>query len=133
MLRLAISPDLLRSDAETQALCNTHANRADYEYRIAEDALIIGPEGVIARLVTNCLDTDMVKEAAKHFRTVHGDGSNRGSIAGKDSMMNRFRVDGSLSFTKGVPLSIVKKMRERNEFTDFIGWMDVTKYADHRR
>jgi hypothetical protein len=130
MYRLAIMPDLLRSDADVEALRNTHANRAHYEYLVEEDALIIGPDGVIARLVTNCLDPDMVRETAKHFRTVHGDGSNRGSIVGKDSMMNRLRADGSLSFTKGVPPSIVKKMRDRNEFTDFLGWMDKSKHGD---
>jgi Oxygenase domain of the 2OGFeDO superfamily len=130
MYRLAIASNLLRSDAEVEALRNTHANRAHYEYLVEEDALIIGPDGVIARLVTNCLDPNMVREAAKHFRTVHGDGTNRGSIAGKDSMMYGERVDGSLSFTKGVPLSIVKKMRERNEFTDFLGWMDKSKHGD---
>jgi len=123
MLRLVIIPDLLRSDAETEALRNTHANRADYEYFVAEDAFVIGPEGVIARLVTNCLDANLVKDTAKYFRTVHGDLSNRGSVVGAGSMMIGDRADASFSHTKRVPKSIIQKMREEGKgLSDFLGW-----------
>lgn len=132
MLTIVIIPQLMRSDAETEAMRNTFANRSDYDqgYLVDEDALIIGPDEVIARLVTGCLDAGLVKETADYLRTVHGDGSNRGSISGKDSMMYRERPDGSFAFTKVVPPSIIKPMRERNEFTDFVGWMDASKRGD---
>ncbi len=130
MFRILIIPQLCRTDAEVEALRNTHANPAHYDYLIEENAIVIGPDGVIARLVTGCLDADLVKETAKHFYTVHGDGSNRGSIAGKDSMMMLERKGGTFGHTKVIPRSIVKKMLARNEYTDFLGWMDASKHGD---
>lgn len=130
MLCLTITPQLSSSDAETEVLRNDFANRSHYEYLVDEDALVIGPDGVIARLVTGCLDAGLVRETAKHFRTVHGDLSNRGSVVGKDSMMNRKRSDDTLGFTKAVPLSIIQQMREENIFSDFLGWFDKSQNGD---
>lgn len=130
MLTLVITPQLLRSETETEALRNDFANRAHYEYLIDEDALIIGPDGVIARLVTGCLDADLVKQTAENFRAVHGNLSNRGSVVGKDSMMNRERGDETLGFTKEVPPSIIHKMHEENIFSDFLGWFDKSQMGD---
>ena len=127
MYRLAITPDLMRSPAEMEGLRNTFANRAHYEYFIDKDAFIVGPDGVVARLVTGCLDPDLVKRTAEHFRTVHGDASNRGSIIGPGALMNRIRKDDSLGFVKEVPKAIIKKLRDENVFTDFLGWMDKSK------
>lgn len=130
MLRLAIAPDLMRTDAEVAAL-GSYANRAHYEYFIDQDAFVVGPNGVIARLVTGCLDPDLVNETAKHFRTVHGEPSNRGSIIGPGAMMYRERAsDGGLAFIKEVPRSIIKKLRHQNTFTDFLGWMDASTRGD---
>jgi hypothetical protein len=126
MYRLAIAPDLMRTDAEVKAL-GGHANRAHYEYLIDQNAIVVGPTGVIARLVTACLAPDLVKRTAEYFRTVHADGGNRGSIVGPGALMNRERKDRTLGFTKEVPKSIIKKMRERNEATDFLGWMDASR------
>jgi hypothetical protein len=130
VLCLVIVPQLVRSEDEVATMRGNFANRADYEYLIEEDAIVIGPDGVIARLVTGCLDEKLIKDTAKYFRTVHHVGSNRGSIAGRDSMMYRERKDGGLGFTKAIPKSIVKKMQERNEFTDFLGWMDASEHGD---
>jgi hypothetical protein len=122
MFRLVITPQMLRSELETEALRNQFANAAHYEYTVDEDAVVIGPDGIIARLVTNCLDRNLVRETAKYFRTVSGDMSNRGSVVGAGSMMYRERRDGSLGYTKEVPPSIIHKMREANCFSDFLGW-----------
>lgn len=130
MLAFVVTPQLVRTEAETEAMRNTHANRADYQYLFEEDALIIGPDGIIARLVTECLDPDLVRETAKHFYTVHGDGSNRGSVAGAHSMMSLERKDGSFGHTKVIPRSIVKAMLDNNEYTDFLGWMDASQHGD---
>jgi hypothetical protein len=122
MLRLIITPQMLRSETETDALRNQFANPAHYEYTVDENAVVIGPDGIIARLVTNCLDRELVSETAKYFRTVHGDLSNRGAVVGAGSMMYRERADGSLGFTKEVPPSIIRKMRKENCFSDYLGW-----------
>jgi hypothetical protein len=128
MLRLDVS-NLTRTDEEVAAL-GSHANRAHYESCIDRDAIVTGPTGIIARLVTGCLDPDLVKRTADHFRTVHGLPSNRGSIIGPDAMMNRERAGGSLGFIKEVPKSIIKKMKERKEFSDFLGWFDKSQTGD---
>jgi len=129
MYRLAIAPDLMRTDAEVAAL-GKFANRAHYDYLIDQDTFVVGPTGLIARLVTGCLDPDLIRSTATHFRTVHGDGSNRGSIIGPGALMYRERKDKTFGFTKEVPKSIIKKMRDRNEFTDFLGWMDASHTGD---
>jgi hypothetical protein len=132
MFRLAISPQLLRSEAELDALHHDFANPAHYEYPIEENAIVIGPDGrVIARLVTGCLDADLVRKTVEHFRTVHGDASNRGGVVGPGAMMNRVRTsDGTLGFTKEVPRSIIQRMQEANTFTDFLGWFDKSPTGD---
>lgn len=130
MLTLVITPQLCRSAAEVASLHYDFANPAHYEYLIDEDALVIGPDGVIGRLVTNCLDAALVRDTASHFIKVHGDGSSRGSIAGKNSMMARERSDGTFGHTTAIPRSIVRQMVANNEFTDFLGWMDKSKYGD---
>jgi len=43
------------------------------EYFVDEDTIVIGPDGIIARLVTGCLDTALVRETVRYFCTVHGD------------------------------------------------------------
>jgi hypothetical protein len=97
---------------------------------IDEDALVVGPEGVIARLITNCLTLRLVHETQEHFRKVRGDASGRPSVVGKGAMMHRLRKDGTTGRTKEVPSSIIRKMRSRKTFTDFLGWMDAQKSGD---
>jgi hypothetical protein len=130
MLRFVAIPQLCRTDAEVEAMRNTFANLAHYDYLIEEDAIVIGPDGIIARLVTNCLDEHLVANTREHFAKVRGDLTNRGSVLGDGSMMDRERKDGTLSYTKAVPLSIVRKMRANNTYSDFLGWMDKSKYGD---
>jgi len=130
MLRLLIIPQTCRTDAEVEAMRNTFANSAHYDYLVEEDALVIGPDGIIARLVTNCLDEKLVANTREHFAKVKGDLTNRGSVLGNGSMMDRERKDGTLSYTKAVPLSIVRKLRATNTYSDFLGWMDKSKFGD---
>ncbi len=135
MYTLNISPASCRSDAEGEALRGKLPNIADYEYLIQEDAIVIEPsEGVLARLVTNCLDKKLVTDGAKLLRTVHGEPSNRGSIIYKGAMMNRERKsDGSLSLSKAVPPSILRLLRKQNArlglagpSSDVLGYLDKT-------
>src|ERR1700726_759614 len=104
MYSLRISPAMCRSDHEVESLRGRLPNAYDYEYLVQEDVIATEPtEGVLARLVKDCLSKKLVAETAKQFRTVHGsDPSNRGSIVYKAAMMNRERIDGSLSFSKAV-------------------------------
>lgn len=124
-----------RSSAEIKALMGVFPTEADYECLFKEDAIVYDPNGdVLARLVRNCLSERTVTEAARLFRTVHGDLSNRGSVIYKDAMMNRERAsDGSLSRTKVVPPSLLQLVREQNArlglsgpYSDFLGYFDRT-------
>jgi hypothetical protein len=134
MYRLTISRRSCRSDAEVEAMRGLMPNRADYEYLIEEDAIVnVSTEGVVARLVTNGLGKKLVTDSANLLRTVHGDLSNRGSVIYTGSMLNRERTDGSLSSTKAVPPSILKRLHERNArlqltgpYSDFLGYFDKT-------
>jgi len=135
MYVLPISPRLCLSETETEALRGTPARIGHYDHLIDEDAIVMETTGeVIARLVTNCLPTKLVTDAAKLFRTVHGVLSNRGSVIYKGSMMNRERAsDGSLSPTKVVPDSLLQLRRKQNErlgltgpYSDFLGYFDKT-------
>src|ERR1700686_230186 len=125
---LFIGKDSERADADK--LDGEFANPAHVQYFIDQDKEVWGEEGLVAGLVTDCLDEDLVRATAEHFRTVHGDGSNRGAGVGKDAMMPRERADGTLGFTREVPKSIIVKQRERGEFTDFLGWMDKSQLGD---
>lgn len=125
---LYLSKDAERLDADK--LKDEHANPAHCQYFYDVDKEVYGEEGLVARLVTHCLDEDLVKKTAEYFRTVHGDGSNRGAGVGKDAMMYTERPDKTLSFTKRVPNSIIEKQRERGQFTDFLGWMDKSQLGD---
>jgi hypothetical protein len=127
---------MCRSDAEVEAMRGTLPKAYDYEYLVQEDAIVIEPtEGVLARLVTNCLSKKLVTETAELFRTVHGrDLSNRGSVVYKGAMMNRERADGSLSLSKAVPPSVLQLLSEQNArlgltgpYSDFLGFMDKTQ------
>lgn len=124
-----------RSDAEVEALRGILPTEADYECLFEEDAIIFEPNGdVLARLVRNCLSEKTITEAARLFRSVHGDLSNRGSVIYKGAMMNRERAsDGSLSRTKIVPPSILQLVRDQNvrlgltgPYSDFLGYFDKT-------
>ena len=133
MYRLRITPDMCRSDAEVEAMRGTLPNRSDYEYLLEEDSCVVEPEGVVARLVTNCLTNRVVKESAALLKSVHGELSNRGSVIYKGALMNRERADGSLSYTKVVPPSLLELLRLENArlgltgpFSDFVGYMDKT-------
>jgi hypothetical protein len=126
---------MCRSDAEVEALRNTLPNVADYDDLIEEDAIVFEPtEGVLARLVTNCLSKRLVANAAKLLRTVHGDLSNRGSIIYRGSKMNRERkADESLSLTKAVLPSMMQLVRAQKArlgltgpYSDFFGYFDKT-------
>jgi hypothetical protein len=131
MLTLVITPQLVRSEAETEAMRGTFANRADYEYLIDEDALIIGPDGIVARLVTGCLNRTLVRETALHFYTVRGDLSARPAAVGKGAMMYRLReTDGTMGHTKEVPFSVRQQLRRQNTYSDFLGWMDASNRGD---
>jgi len=127
VLCLVITPQCCRSEAEVASLQYQFANRSHYDYMIEEDAIVYGPDGeIIARLVTNALDERLIANTAAHFIKVRGDGSARGSIVGSGAMMHRIRKDNTISFTTGVPQSIVKEMVANNEFTDFLGYMDAS-------
>jgi len=134
MLCLAINEGLCRGDAELASLNNTHANRAHYDYMIEEDAVVYGPTGngygIIARLVTECLSKQLIKDTAEHFRTVHGDLSNAGKIVGPGSMMNRERKDHSFGHVKEVPKSIIQALRANNTYRDHLGWWDKSQAGD---
>src|ERR1700680_1605754 len=106
------------------------ANPAHCQYFFDYNKEVWGEEGLVARLVIGCLDEKLVEDTAKYFRTVHGDGSNRGAGVGKGAMMIRERTDGTFGPTTVVPKSIVEGMRARGEFTDFLGWMDKSKTGD---
>jgi len=127
MLCLVITPQMCRSEAELASLRSQLANPAHVEYIIEEDALVVGPEGIVARLVTECLSKKLVSETAAHFIKVHGIGSNRGSIYGPGAMMPGIRKDGTLTHTARVPDSVLNAMTERGEFTDFLGWVDASR------
>jgi hypothetical protein len=127
---LLISSQLCRSDAEVASLRGEFANRAHYDYLIEEDAYVVGPDGVIARLVTNCLSQSLVRDTTAQFMHVRGDASGRPSVVGKGAMMNRIRKDGTMGHTMAVPATIIKEMRAQNTFTDFLGWMDASKTGD---
>jgi hypothetical protein len=130
VLNLMILPHTCRSDAEVASLRGKFANQAHYEYLIDEGAYVLGPEGVIARLVTNCLSESLVANTARFLGQVKGDASGRGSVVGKGAMMPRFRADGSLSNTMAVPPPVIAKMRARGTYSDFLGWMDKSKMGD---
>ncbi len=125
---LFIGKDTERADADK--LDGEFANPAHVRHFIDHDKEVWGEEGLVARLVTDCLDEKLVEETAKFFRTVHGDASNRGSIVGPDAMMYGERADKTLRFTKRVPDSIIKKMQDRNEYTNFLGWFDKSQLGD---
>lgn len=130
MYCLVIIPQLCRTDAEVEALRGQFANPAHYEYLIEEDAIVIGPDGVIARLVTDCLEERLVANTRGHFAKVKGNLSARPSVVGKGAMMPRLReTDGSMGHTNEVPAAIIKKMRANNTYSDFLGWMDKSKYG----
>jgi hypothetical protein len=132
MYTLPISPGSCRSDAEVEAMRGQLPNRADYEHLIDEDACVeVETEGVLARLVTECLDSKLVTDAAALLKSVHGELSNRGSIIYKGSLMDRERADGTLSFTKVVPPAVLQLLREQNArlgltgpYSDYIGYVD---------
>jgi hypothetical protein len=134
--RLPIRPEDCRSDAEVEAMRGTLPNVADYEHLIDEDAIVEGPEGVLARLARNSLyelDEEVVTKAAELLRNVHGDLSNRGSIVYQSAMMNRERTDNSLGFTKEVPPAVLQLLREQNArlgltgpYSDYLGYVDKT-------
>jgi hypothetical protein len=136
MYKLGIKPNMCLSDAEVEALRGTEPKLGDED--LIEEATYVferagGKERTLACLVRNCLDKKLVVESAKLLRTVHGDLSNRGSIIHKGSMMSRKRKDGSLSFTKVVPPSVLQFLRERNArlgltgpYSDFLGYADKT-------
>lgn len=135
MIKLTITRARCRSDAEVEAMRATLPEVGDYEDLIDQEAIVVEPtDGVLARLVTNCLDKKLVTNSAKSLGTVHGDLSNRGSIIYKGAMMNRERAsDGSLSHTKAVPPSILQFLRDRNAglgltgpYSDFLGYFDKT-------
>ena len=131
MLCLVIPSELCRSESEVASLRSQLANHSHVNYPIIEeDAIVIGPEGVAARLVTECLSERLVSNTAAHLFKVHGDGSNRGSIVGPGAMMPGIRKDGTLSPTTRVPKSMLKEMTERGEFTDYLGWVDASKHGD---
>jgi hypothetical protein len=125
---LALGKNAERLDADK--LDGEFANPAHYQYFFDYDKEVWGEEGLVARLVIGCLDEKLVEETAKYLRTVHGDGSNRGVGVGKGAMMYTERPDKTLGFTQRVPKSIIEGMRERGEFTDFLGWMDKSKTGD---
>jgi hypothetical protein len=127
-----ISLDSCRSDAEVEAMRGQLPNRADYDELIDEDACVeVETEGVLARLVTECLDSKLVTDAAALLKSVHGNLSNRGSIIYKGSLMDGERADGTLSFTKVVPRAVLQLLREQNArlgltgpYSDYLGYVD---------
>jgi hypothetical protein len=127
-----ISSNMCRSDAEVEAMGGTLPKAYDFDLLIQDDSSVeVQGEGVLARLVRNCLSPKLVTESAKLLRTVHGGLSNRGSIIYKGSMMNRERRDGSLSRTMTVPPSLLQLLCEQNArlgltgpYSDFLGYMD---------
>lgn len=134
MYKLRISSHSCLSDAEVEALRGTLPKVTHYEHLVQEDAIVFDSTGVIlARLVTECLSNKVVAEAAPLFRTVHGDLSNRGSVIHKHTMMNRVRGDGSLSFSKAVPPSIVRLLGRQNARLGLTGpYSDILGYFDKR-
>jgi 2-oxoglutarate-Fe(II)-dependent dioxygenase family protein len=109
----------LRSDAEIAALEDTYANRADFEHLLEEDSIVIapsgvGPELVVARLVTGCISPR--RETIEAFRTVKGEASNRFG-----PRLPRERPDGTFGLTNDVP----KSVRVPGE-TNYLGWVDAT-------
>jgi hypothetical protein len=132
--KLRISLRSCLTDSQVEALRGKFPRMGDYEYLVEEDAIVFEPTGqVLARLITNCLGKKVLTQAARLFRTVHGDLSNRGSVIHIGAMMNRKRADGSLSFSKGVPPSILRLLRRQNArlrltgpYSDILGYFDKT-------
>src|SRR5712692_139983 len=119
MYPLALMSDwCLRSDSEIAALEDTYANRADFEYLLEEDSIVfapsgVGPQLVVARLVTECISPK--PETIEAFRTVQGEASNRFG-----PRLPRERPDGTFGLTNDVP----KSVRVPGE-TNYLGWVDA--------
>ena len=136
MYILRISSRTCLSDAKLAALRGRLASVSDYQGPpIDEDAIVVEEptREVIARLVTNCLSTKVVTEAAELLQEVHGDLSNRGSVIYRGAMMSRERTDGSLSRSKAIPQSLLRLKHQQNArlgltgpYSDFLGYSDKT-------
>src|SRR5271169_4188795 len=114
-----MSESCLRSDAEVAALKDTYANRADFEYLLEEDSVVlapsgVGPERVVARLVTRCIEPK--QETIEAFRTVQGELSNRFG-----PRLARKRGDESFGHTTEVPESV----RVPGD-SNYLGWVNAT-------
>jgi hypothetical protein len=120
-----------RGIAEGEAMRGHLANRNDFSLLIQEDALIIGPWGVVARLIPNAITQKVNDDAAVSFRDVRGDLSKRGSVIYKGALMEQERADGSLSYTNVVPPTVLELLAIQNArlgltgpYSDFLGYVD---------
>lgn len=119
MRTLLIPDSKIRSETETAAFKGKLANVADFEYFVDYDCLVLartGVRGVVARLVTDCLNTP--QETVDALRTVKGNLSNRGLGI---PLLNRERSDKTFGNTKDVPKSLIVPGD-----SNFLGWYDAT-------
>jgi hypothetical protein len=86
-------------------------------------------ETIIARLIPACLSEKSHSRAVKEMWKVNTPITNRGTVAGKGSMMERILKDGTISATKEIPKSI----RDILGFGDVVGYLAATPRTRRNR
>ncbi len=110
-------------EREAKALIGDFARPSHFVQIVSSDLELCDGDGFpFARLIPQILNdktqSEKLKRATCEMRKVDTPITNRGSIAGKGSMMPRFRKDGSLSDTQEIPPSV----------RDLLGYGDVIGY-----
>ena len=119
-------------DAHVNAMMGDFMTPSHYKGVITRDFVGYKSEDgtVGVMLVKDCIRRHTWESAQEFLRTVHGDPRNRGTaVAGKGSMMNRLRQDGTLSNRIAVPASVMKLV---GGTADNIGYFDYLDEADKR-
>jgi len=91
---------------------------------IAEDTKVIVPHGTIgAVLLCNVIPPMLHKLGYELWKDVDGLPSNRATAVGAPSLP-RLRSDGTLSYRRGVPKSVLEVLKERGTRTGNIGYLN---------
>lgn len=103
----AILTTVFRSDAEMKALMGTRVTTNGCTI-VAQSAIVLSDSGrFVAAFIKNCLPRALQQAARPGLLRARGDFGNRGSFAGRGFMMERVKMDGTLSERKGVPKAIL--------------------------
>jgi hypothetical protein len=88
-----------KAEAERRFDLLTYKQATDLKFKfVREETRVLKPDGsLLAMLIKDILDSELVAEAYKVLRKVKGDPSNRPEIFGKGTRGNRRREDGYLS------------------------------------